>query len=76
MLNLMVDSYLELRKVLSTELDHWQQGLLAPRQRGDADWGALMTSRNALHMLQDLCEEQNDAMQEWLDASGSSRRPG
>jgi hypothetical protein len=36
MLNLMVDSYLELRKVLSTELDHWQQGLLAPRQRGDA----------------------------------------
>ncbi len=30
MLNLVVDSYLELRKVLSTELDHWQQALLAP----------------------------------------------
>jgi uncharacterized membrane protein len=75
MLNLMVDSYLELRKVLSTELDHWQQGLLAPRQRGDADWGALMTSRNALHMLQDLCEEQNDAMQEWLDAQREQPPP-
>ena len=66
MLNLVVDSYLELRKVLSTELDHWQQQLLAPRG-GDADWGALMTARNALHTLEDLCEEQHDAMQEWLD---------
>jgi Mg2+ and Co2+ transporter CorA len=26
-----------------------------------------MTARNALHTLEDLCEEQNDAMQEWLD---------
>jgi magnesium transporter len=75
MLNLVVDSYLELRKVLSTELDHWQQGLLSPRQRSDADWGALMTARNALHMLQDLCEEQNDAMQEWLDAQREQPPP-
>jgi len=75
MLNLVVDSYLELRKVLSTELDHWQQGLLAPRQHSEADWGALMTARNALHMLQDLCEEQNDAMQEWLDAQREQPPP-
>jgi Mg2+ and Co2+ transporter CorA len=66
MLNLMVDSYLELRKELSADLDKWQQGLLATNSR-TADWGALMTSRNALHMLEDLCEEQNDAVQEWLD---------
>jgi Mg2+ and Co2+ transporter CorA len=66
MLNLMVDSYLELRKDLSGELDAWQQGLLAVGSR-PADWGALMTARNALHMLEDMCEEQNDAMQEWLD---------
>nr|WP_283254384.1 magnesium transporter CorA family protein [Ramlibacter paludis] len=66
MLNLMVDSYLELRKDLSGDLDHWQQGLLAVGSR-PADWGALMTARNALHMLEDMCEEQNDAMQEWLD---------
>jgi magnesium transporter len=66
MLNLMVDSYLELRKELGGQLDRWQQLLLGQRSRG-ADWGALMTARTALHTLEDLCEEQNDAMQEWLD---------
>lgn len=68
MINVMVDSYLELRKELSVELDQWQQTLLSPRSRG-ADWAALMTARNALHTLEDLCEEQNDAMQEWLDTT-------
>ena len=66
MVNMMVDSYLELRKVLNAELDSWQQALLSARSRG-ADWGALMMARNALHSLEDLCEEQNDAMQEWLN---------
>jgi magnesium transporter len=66
MLNLMVDSYLELRKELSSELDQWQQQLLAPRSRG-GDWRALMLARAALHTLEDLCEGQKDAMQEWLD---------
>ena len=75
MLNLVVDSYLELRKVLSAELDQWQQTLLAPHRHADADWAALMTARNALHMLQDLCEEQNDAMQEWLDAQREQPPP-
>lgn len=72
LVNLMVDSYLELRKVLGTELDTWQAQLLAAGSRG-ADWGALMTARNALHTLEDLCEEQNDAMQEWLD--GQQEQP-
>jgi magnesium transporter len=66
MLNLMVDSYLELRKQLSGELERWQQQLLAPRSRG-ADWRALMVARAALHTLEDLSEGQKDAMQEWLD---------
>jgi len=66
MLNLMVDSYLELRKQLSSELDSWQQQLLAPGSRG-ADWRALMLARAALHTLEDLSEGQKDAMQEWLD---------
>ncbi|HEY0823941.1 MAG TPA: magnesium transporter CorA family protein, partial [Ramlibacter sp.] len=72
MINMMVDSYLELRKVLNAELDHWQHTLLAARSRG-ADWAALMSARNALHTLEDLCEEQNDAMQEWLD--GQQEQP-
>jgi magnesium transporter len=74
MLNMMVDSYLELRKDLGGELDHWQQLLLGPRPRG-ADWGALMSARTALHMLEDLCEEQNDAMQEWLDTQQEQPAP-
>lgn len=74
MLNMMVDSYLELRKELGAELDHWQQLLLGPRPRG-ADWGALMSARSALHMLEDLCEEQNDAMQEWLDTQREQPTP-
>ena len=66
MVNGMVDSYLDLRRTLSTELDTWQAELLHPRAR-IANWGALLTARNTLHMLQDLCEEQHDAMQEWFD---------
>ncbi|MFT3719054.1 magnesium transporter CorA family protein [Pseudorhodoferax sp.] len=66
MVNQMVDSYLELRKQLSQQLDHWQQELLRPHSRF-ANWNALMAARKELHVLEDLCEEQHDAMQEWLD---------
>ena len=66
MVNGMVDSYLDLRRTLGTELDAWQAELLRPRSR-IANWSALLTARNTLHMLEDLCEEQHDAMQEWLD---------
>jgi Mg2+ and Co2+ transporter CorA len=66
MVNVMVDSYLDLRKVLSQQLDHWQAELLRP-QSHFANWAALMAARNELHTLEDLCEEQHDAMQEWLD---------
>lgn len=74
MVNMMVDSYLELRKVLNAELEHWQHALLAARARG-ADWAALLSARNALHTLEDLCEEQNDAMQEWLDGQQEQPAP-
>jgi Mg2+ and Co2+ transporter CorA len=66
MVNVMVDSYLELRKQLSQQLDHWQQELLRPGSRF-TNWNALMAARTALHMLDARCEEQHDAMQEWLD---------
>ena len=74
MLNLIVDSYLDLRKDLSSQLDHWQQQLLAPRSRG-ADWSGLMSARSALHALEDLCEGQNDAMAEWLDTQREQPAP-
>jgi magnesium transporter len=68
MINVMVDSYLELRKRLSTEMDGWQRELLRPGTR-QANWNALLLARSELHTLEDLCEEQNDAMQEWLDTA-------
>lgn len=68
MVNVMVDSYLELRKRLSTEMDSWQRELLRPGS-GVANWNALLVARSELHKLEDMCEEQNDAMQEWLDTA-------
>jgi magnesium transporter len=65
--NTMVDSYLELRRVLASQLDQWQAELLDPRTRF-VNWRALLAARNDLHALEDVCEEQHDAMQEWLDA--------
>jgi magnesium transporter len=67
MVNHMVDSYLDLRRQLSRQLGGLQQQLLDPRQRF-ADWGMLLESRNALHLLEDICEDQRAAVQEWIDA--------
>ena len=67
MINTMVDSYLDLRKVLSSQLERWQADLLRANSCFD-NWGALMTARTQLHLLEDLCDEQHDAMQEWLDS--------
>ena len=67
MINAMVDSYLDLRKVLAGQLEHWQADLLRANSRFD-NWGTLMTARTQLHVLEDLCDEQHDAMQEWLDS--------
>lgn len=75
MLNMMVDSYLDLRKQLNSELDAWQQQLLAPGSRR-ADWRAYLTARRALHSLEDLSEGQHDAMQEWLDTLREQPTPG
>ena len=67
MINSMVDSYLDLRRVLSSQLEQWQADLLRANSRFD-NWGTLMTARTQLHVLEDLCDEQHDAMQEWLDS--------
>jgi Mg2+ and Co2+ transporter CorA len=67
MLNHMVDSYLDLRRLLTRQLGALQQQLLDPRSRF-ADWQVLLDSRNALHLLEDTCEDQRSAVQEWIDA--------
>jgi magnesium transporter len=67
MVNHMVDGYLDLRRLLTRQLGYLQQELLDPRSRFD-DWGILLDSRNALHLLEDICEDQRSAVQEWIDA--------
>jgi Mg2+ and Co2+ transporter CorA len=69
MVNQMVDSYLELRRLLTRQLATLQQELFGPRSRS-VDWQMLLESRNTLHMLEDICEDQRSAVQEWIDALG------
>jgi Mg2+ and Co2+ transporter CorA len=67
MVNHMVDSYLDLRRLLTRQLGYLQHLLLDPRSRF-ADWSVLLESRNTLHLLEDTCEDQRSAVQEWIDA--------
>jgi magnesium transporter len=67
MLNFMVDSYLDLRRLLTRQLTTLQSELLDPKGRF-RDWQVLLASRNTLHVLEDTCEDQRAAVQEWIDA--------
>jgi Mg2+ and Co2+ transporter CorA len=67
LLNGMVDRYLELRQPLTEKLDRWQRELLDPR-RPFADWSALLDARIEIRKLENLCEEQHDALQELRDS--------
>jgi len=65
--NQIVDGYLDLRRELTKQLDHWQSELVDPRSRF-ANWSALMQSRQALHHLDEICEDQRAAIQDWTDS--------
>ena len=66
-INLIVDAYLDLRRDLTRQLDHWQAELIDPRSRF-TNWSALMEARQALHHLDEICEDQRAAVQDWIDA--------
>ena len=66
MVNHVVDSYLDLRRLLSRQLGELQATLLGPKSRF-SDWRVVLDVRNALSVLEDTCEDQRAAMQEWLD---------
>ena len=68
----MVDSYLDLRRELSRQLDHWQAELLHPRTRFNR-WDALLHARLALHQLEALCDDQRTAVQSWTESLDSWR---
>lgn len=65
--NQIVDAYLDLRRELTRQLDHWQVELIDPRSRF-TNWSALMEARQSLHHLNDICEDQRSAVQDWIDA--------
>ncbi len=67
MVNYMVDSYLELRRLLTRQLDQLQQELFSPNAHYSS-WKLLLDSRNSLHLLEDTCEDQRASITEWIDA--------
>jgi Mg2+ and Co2+ transporter CorA len=66
-INQMVDGYLDLRRELTRQLDHWQDELLLPHTRF-TNWAALLEARMSLHLLDDICEDQRSAVQDWIEA--------
>jgi Mg2+ and Co2+ transporter CorA len=68
----MVDSYLDLRRELSRQLDHWQAELLSPRTRFNR-WDALLQARLALHQIEALCDDQRTAVQAWTESLNNWR---
>lgn len=63
----MVDGYLNLRRELTRQLDHWQSELINPKTRFN-NWSALLDARLSLHHLDEICEDQRAAIQDWIDA--------
>lgn len=63
--NSLVDRFLDLRKPLTEQLDHWETELLDPGTRF-VNWRALLAARNHLHTLEDLCDSQRTALQKWM----------
>jgi magnesium transporter len=75
MVNHMVDSYLDLRRLLTRQLGFLQRELLDTRGRFH-DWSLLLDIRNALHQVEDTCEDQRSSIQEWIDALDEWPDPG
>ncbi|MFI5443950.1 magnesium transporter CorA family protein [Polaromonas sp. UC242_47] len=65
--NHMVDGYLELRRELTRQLDHWQSELLKPGTRF-TNWNSVLDARLAMHHLDEICEDQRSAVQDWIDS--------
>ena len=65
--NQMVDGYLELRRELTRQLGHWQSELLNPATRF-TNWNSVLDARLAMHQLDEICEDQRSALQDWIDS--------
>lgn len=66
LLNGMIDTYLDLRVPLTARVQNWQTELLQGSHRFNR-WAELLNESVALQQLENLCEEQIDALQELHD---------
>jgi magnesium transporter len=73
--NQMVDGYLALRRELTRQMDHWQTELLKPDSRF-SNWNSVLDARLALHQLDEICEDQRAAVQDWIDSVETWPDPG
>jgi magnesium transporter len=67
LVNQMVDGYLALRRELTRQMDHWQSELINPHTRF-TNWSSVLDARLALHQLDEICEDQRSAVQDWIDS--------
>ena len=74
MVSQVVDVYLDLRRELTRQLDHWQAELISPDTRFN-NWSALLEARLSLHHLDEICEDQRSAMQGWLESLNNWATP-
>ena len=72
--NVIVDGFLDLRRELTHQVDRWQAELLDPKSRF-SNWSAMLDARLTLHYLDELCEDQRAAIQDWTDALKAASDP-
>ena len=65
-INQMVDGYLSLRRDMAKQIEGWQMALLNPNSRFH-DWGKVLQAQLGLHQLNEICEDQRAAVQDWID---------
>lgn len=66
LLNSVIDDYLDLRVPLTKRVEYWQQALLQGNQRFKK-WHQLLHENMAFQQIENLCEEQIEALQEFRD---------
>ncbi|MGD9389234.1 MAG: magnesium transporter CorA family protein [Thioalkalispiraceae bacterium] len=66
LMTIMVDRFLALRKPITKRFETWRDELLDPRSPFQ-DWMTVMGYTSDLRKLENLCEEQIEALQEWRE---------
>jgi len=66
LLNNMIDGYLDIRHPLSKRVEFWQQELLQGNRRF-SKWHQIFQENMVFQQIENLCEEQIDALQELRD---------